>query len=195
MRALLLLLLPLLAGAAPVELRVVVLGPVPTALVEAVKEGLEAGLPVRVTQVDRRRLPRAAWYAPRRRYRADKLLTHLAGLVGDAPGTRVVGLTAADISTTKGRHRDWGVFGLAHLGGPAAVVSTFRLKRTARDQAHVRFRVVSTAVHEAGHTLGLPHCEEPRCVMQDAQGSIANTDEGTGKLGPACAAELQRLPR
>ncbi len=196
MRLLLLcLLLPLLAGAAaPVDVRIVVLGRVPAPLVTAVKEGLEAALPVRVTSVDRRRLPRSAWYAPRKRYRADKLLDHLAALIGDAPeGTRVLGITAKDISTTKGRHYDWGVFGLANLGGPSAVISTYRLRRKARDAAHVRFRVVSTAVHEAGHTLGLPHCAEHHCVMQDAGGSITNTDEGTGRLGPGCTAQLEAL--
>ena len=196
MRWLLLLLLPLLAGAAPVEVRIVVLGSVPAPLVTAVKVGLEAALPVRVTGVERRRLPRAAWYAPRKRHRAEKLLKHLAGWLGAAPeGTRVLGLTGVDVSTTKGPHRDWGVFGLADLGGPAAVVSTYRLRRTARDAAQIRSRVVSTAVHEVGHTLGLPHCAEPRCVMQDARGSITNTDEGTGTLGAGCSVQLDRLLR
>ncbi len=195
MRVLLLLLSwPLLLGASPIEVRILVLGRVPAPLVDAVKQGLEAALPVRVTSVDHGRLPKAAWYAPRKRYRADKLLDHLATWLGDAPdGTRVLGLTAVDISTTKGRHRDWGIFGLANLAGPAAVVSTYRLRRKARDAGQIRFRVVSTAVHETGHTLGLPHCAEPRCVMQDAGGSIANTDGGTGLLEPGCTAQLRAL--
>ncbi len=196
MRALLLLWLPLAAPAAPVDVRLVVLGPVPEALVGAVRAGLERALPVRVTGTERRALPDIAWYPPRKRYRADRLLGWLARTQAGAPdGARVLGITAADISTTKGAHRDWGVFGLADLGGPAAVISTRRLKRGARDAAHLRFRVVSTAVHEVGHTLGLPHCAEPRCVMQDAEGSIANTDSGTGRPGPTCAATLAEVVR
>jgi hypothetical protein len=111
---------PLLVGASPVEVRILVLGPVPAPLVKSVKQGLEAALPVRVTSVEHGRLPRSAWYAPRKRYRADRLLDHLAAWLGDA---------------------------------------------------------------------------EARCVMQDAGGSIANTDGGTGLLEPGCAAQLEALSR
>ena len=76
------------------------------------------------------------------------------------------------------------------MPGQAAVVSSYRLRRKAKDRAHVQFRVASTAVHEVGHTFGLPHCPEQRCVMQDAEGGIANTDTGTGTLGPQCRADI-----
>ncbi len=182
------------AQPARAEVRLVVLGDFPPALVDAVAAGLARSLEVRVAPVGRAPLPREAYYAPRKRYRADRLIEHLAGQLREAPaGTRILGLTSVDISTTKGPHADWGVFGLAHLGGPAAVISLHRLRRNARDPEHLRFRVVSTAVHEAGHTLGLPHCPEARCVMQDAEGGIANTDDGTGEPGPACRARLDVL--
>jgi archaemetzincin len=96
-----------------------------------------------------------------------------------------------DISTAKDRYVDWGIFGLGDIGGQAAVTSFFRLRRNARDSAQVVFRLRSTAVHEVGHTLGLDHCDEPRCVMLDAEGSIQNTDGGTGHLGPKCRNELR----
>ncbi len=177
----------------PTPVTIVVLGPFPKPLVQAIRTGVEATLPVKVVEVERRALPKAAWYAPRKRYRAEKLLTHLAKLKGARPGL-VLGLTSKDISTTKGEHRDWGIFGLANLGGPSAVVSSHRLRRKAKGKDQVRFRVVSTATHELGHALGLDHCPEARCVMQDAQGSIANTDEGTGRLGPKCEAALKATP-
>ena len=153
----------------------------------------------RVYQVEVRRLPaielpRSAYYAPRRRYRADLLLDHLATLVpAELPaGTRVLGLTSADISTSKPPHRDWGVFGLGSLGGTAGVVSSHRLRKKARDAAQVSWRVTNTAVHELGHVLGLDHCEEANCVMLDAQGGIANTDGSSGVPGPKCQAVLDR---
>jgi archaemetzincin len=46
----------------------------------------------------------------------------------------VLGLTAADISTTKGEIVDWGVMGLGSLDGTAGVISSFRC-RTARRAA------------------------------------------------------------
>lgn len=180
------------AAPARAEIRLVVLGDrFPQSLADAVASGLARALDVRVVPLGRSPLPHAAFYPPRGRYRADALLEHLHGLVAVVPaGTRILALTDVDISTSKGPHADWGVFGLADLGGPAGVVSSYRLQRKARDADQVRFRVVSTAVHEAGHTLGLPHCPEARCVMQDAEGGIANTDGGTGLLGPACRAQL-----
>ena len=140
-------------------------------------------------------LPAAAYYPKRGRYRAEKLLDFLDETLGDAPaGTRILGLAEVDISTTKAPHEDWGIFGLGELPGRASVLSSFRLKRGAKDRAHLRRRVANVAVHELGHTLGLPHCEEhaARCVMLDAEGSIANTDSTTGHLGPACRALLAR---
>lgn len=171
----------------------VVLGEFPPELVDAVEAALRATYQVEVRREPPSPLPRAAWYAPRKRYRADRLLAHLGAMVADEPaGTRVLGLTSADISTSKGRYKDWGVFGLGELGGTAAVVSGFRLWRETSDPATIRWRVTNTAVHELGHVLGLDHCEEPRCVMLDAEGGITNTDESQGVPGPACRETLDR---
>lgn len=173
--------------------RLLPLGRVPAAELDAVVTALEAALPVRVVRMPPQPLPKVAWYAPRRRYRADILLDWLAPQAGK--GERILAVTAVDISTTKDSHRDWGVFGLAHLGGPSAVISRLRLARkipkTAAGRALVRRRVTTTAVHEVGHTLGLDHCSEAQCVMLDAQGGIANTDSSTGRPGPICAAKLR----
>src|SRR5690349_5951441 len=77
---------------------------------------------VEVYQVDvkilpRVPLPKAAWYPPRRRWRAEKLIQFIAPRMPD-DGMRILGLTAADISTTKGTVVDWGVLGLGDLEGP-----------------------------------------------------------------------------
>jgi archaemetzincin len=41
--------------------------------------------------------------------------------------------------------------------------------------------------------LGLEHCVEPRCVMNDAEGSIKTVDNSTGELGAECAVRLDTL--
>jgi archaemetzincin len=133
-------------------------------------------------------LPRAAFYRPRRRYRAEKLLAHLTETL--APScTKVVGFTAVDISTTKGTIRDWGVLGLADLGGPAAVVSTYRMARRARGRRQVARRTVNVVNHELGHALGLDHDAVPGCIMNDAQGTVLTVDRETGLF----CAESRRL--
>lgn len=173
--------------------QLVILGQFPEHLVAAVKEGLEEELSVAVETIAPLPLPRSAYYPPRRRYRAERLLSYLNERLEGAPdSTRVLGLTSVDISTTKGRYRDWGVMGLGELGGRSCVVSSFRLRRRARDAEHLRFRVVTTAVHEVGHTLGLEHCSEAGCLMRDAHGSIQTVDSSTGDLGAGCLDELNR---
>ncbi len=161
-------------------------------LVDAVEQALRDELQVEVRRLDPIPLPKEAYYAPRRRYRADTLLDHLLTLIPEEPRTtRVLGLTASDISTTKGDIKDWGIFGLGLVPGQAAVISSHRLKRSAKSRKHLRRRISITAVHEIGHTFGLHHCTESRCPMQDAEGSIRNTDTSTGHLGPECRAALE----
>jgi archaemetzincin len=168
----------------------------PDELIVAVEDGLREEFDVETERLDPVPLPASAYYEPRRRYRADELLVFLKGLVEDeGPGTKILGMTEVDISTTKGPYYDWGIFGYAEMPGQAAVISSKRLRRRARDAEHVRFRVTTTAIHEIGHTFGLPHCREKRCVMQDAEGSIKNTDSSTGHLGAGCRAKLPPGPR
>jgi archaemetzincin len=173
--------------------KLIVLGDFPEDMIDEVEAGLRTELAVDVERIEDVPLPEVAWYPPRRRHRADRLLDFLRDhLDGEPSTTRVIGLTAVDISTTKGRHEDWGVFGLGDLGGRACVISSFRLsERGRRQDALVTFRVVTTAVHEVGHTLGLPHCTDPVCVMRDAQGSIRTVDTSDGHLGPDCLARIE----
>ena len=159
----------------------------------AVETGLRESLPIEVRRGPTWDLPQSAYYPPRRRYRADTLIDLLSEAAREDrehPEVRYLGLTSVDISTTKGRHKDWGIFGLAFSPGQGAVISSHRLKKKAKGREHVAFRVTNTAIHEVGHSLGLAHCAEPRCPMQDAEGSIANTDSSDQVLGPECAAQL-----
>jgi archaemetzincin len=128
-----------------------------------------------VRTLDRIPLPPNAFYQPRRRWRADKLLDALDGRLPRG-GTRILGLTGADISTTKGDVFDWGVLGLGRIDGPSGVISLFRCRKGARTATHARERLAKVAVHEVGHTLGLDHCPNRGCLMEDADGRVATCD-------------------
>ncbi|GEM_PF-449591 len=146
------------------------------------------GCDVRVLR--RRRLPRSAWYKPRRRYRAEKLLAYLEKQL-PRDGTRILGLTDRDISTTNGDIPDWGVLGLANLDATACVISSYRAKRRSRGRRHTDERLAKVAVHEIGHTLGLEHCPTVGCLMEDARGKVVTTDREYD-ICHKCRAELKR---
>ena len=128
----------------------------------AVRGALARAYALRVSVAPRRPLPKATFYPPRRRYRAEHLVAWLAK---GGPGDKVLGLTSADVSTTAHGRKDWGVAGLGTVGGRAAIVSSFR--------THGNLSMLTeVAVHEIGHTLGLPHCPHRSCVMRDAKGKL-----------------------
>lgn len=129
-------------------------------------------------------LPMSSYYPVRSRYRADSLLSFLGRQTND--GCHTIGLTTKDISTTKGDYIDWGVMGLGNCPGKACIASSFRLK--AETPMKKMNKLYKVAIHELGHTEGLPHCLVQTCFMRDAEGQD-NTDQETG----FCAACKQKL--
>ncbi len=127
------------------------------------------------------KLPRAAYYKPRKRYRAELLLAHLESLLPSDRCDIIVGITSVDISTTKGSVKDWGILGLGSIAGTTGVVSSFRMIRKV-DRATQKRRMISTVNHEIGHVLGAPHGGAPGCLMNDAQGSVKTIDTESGLL-------------
>jgi len=55
------------------------------------------------------------------------------------------------------------VFGQAELGGKGCMISIHRLRSCNSDT--LEKRVKKEAVHEIGHTLGISHCQDSKCVM------------------------------
>ena len=106
-----------------------------TAGVAEVVAALRAFYPIDVRVLDCQELPKAAFYPPRKRYRAERLLLYLNQRM-PKDGWRILGLTDVDISTTKGDVPDWGVMGLGELPGIASVISSFRCRKKARNEAH-----------------------------------------------------------
>lgn len=108
-------------------------------------------------------LPKAAWYSPRKRYRADSLIKYLSNITPQ--GHLTIGLTTKDISTTNGAIKDWGIMGLGYCPGRSCIASTFRLNKSNRLE-----QLFKVSIHELGHTQGIPHCPVKTCYMQDAEG-------------------------
>jgi archaemetzincin len=115
-------------------------------------------------------LPIQALNTAKSRYRADSLLRFLNSQTSN--GNLTIGITTKDISTTKNKIPDWGIMGLGYCPGKACVASTFRLKG-----ANKLEKLYKVAIHELGHTQGLPHCPNKNCLMQDAEGKDRLNDE------------------
>ena len=136
-------------------------------------------------------LPQIAWYKPRKRWRAEKILAWITPRM-PVWADKIMAITVKDISTTKPPHEDWGICGLADLDGPAAVVSTYRIKKKLgkltpkeRKKKYLQ-RLRDLAAHEFGHQLCLEHCPNKGCIMEDAKGTVLTFDHSTSMLCDDC---------
>jgi archaemetzincin len=191
--ALLIFALPIFAEPAIPRIAIQPLGKVAPDVIQVIERDLKALYRVEVEVLPQRELPASAFYKPRARYRAEKLL---AWLEKETPAgfTKVIGITVSDISTTKEDVFDWGIFGLGEIDSRPCVVSTFRLGRGVLRAKMLR-RTGDVAGHEAGHTFGLQHCISPHCMMNDAGGKIQSVDESTHHLCPECRRLLGGVAR
>jgi archaemetzincin len=101
------------------------------------------------------------------------------------PDARVLGVTASDLYVPVLTF----VFGEAQLDGNCAVVSTARLKEEFYGLPPrpdlLRERLLKEAVHELGHTFGLRHCPDWRCVMTSSH-AVERLDVKGAEFCGAC---------
>ncbi|MFO7773791.1 MAG: archaemetzincin family Zn-dependent metalloprotease [Dehalococcoidia bacterium] len=113
-----------------------------------------------------------AYNPQRKQYLSSKLL---ASLEKPEAEERVVGVTEVDLYVPRLNF----VFGEADVLSGTAIVSLCRLRQEhyglAPDEALFLERATKEIVHELGHTFGLGHCRNNKCVMHFSN-SLADTD-------------------
>jgi archaemetzincin len=106
------------------------------------------------------------------------------------PDARVLGVTACDLYVPVLTF----VFGEAQLDGTCAVVSTARLGEEFYGLPPrvdlLRERLLKESAHELGHTFGLRHCNDWRCVMSSSHG-VERLDVKGPDFCAACQKSVQ----
>ena len=89
------------------------------------------------------------------------------------------------------------VFGLAQVGGNAALISTCRLRQSfyglPEDNDLFLMRCEKEAAHELGHAYGFKHCSSYDCVMHFSN-SIEEVDLKSGNFCCSCSALIDDGP-
>lgn len=160
-------------------------GPVGRAHLESLAEGLAFRLRVACSVQPGQMNPDFAYNPLRGQYLSTDILR---GLVRNLPSEswRVLGVTEADLYIPILTF----VFGEAQLSECGAIVSVHRLRQEfygmPADPLLLQERLLKEALHELGHTFGLRHCTDYRCVMSSSHG-VERIDLKSADFCPECA--------
>jgi archaemetzincin len=129
--------------------------------------------------------PDYAYDHKRKQYLSTSILNAILGQKEYAHYEKILGMVDHDLFVPELNF----VFGQASQ--KAAVISLTRLRQTfyhlPEDQTLFHQRILTEAVHELGHTFGLGHCGNPRCVMFFSN-SLMDTDRKGSEFCPSCGA-------
>jgi len=168
-------------------IRVVAMGKAEPRFLDAARAALAHAYGFAITYTRHRVDPAFALHPERNQVHSTEVLEHLSKLEDD--GSAIVAVGDVDLYIPILTF----VFGEAHLGGRAAVVSYHRLLQEfyglPRDDRLTAERVAKTAVHEAGHLFGLTHCDVYECVMA-ASHSVEWMDLKGAALCDSCRANI-----
>ena len=132
--------------------------------------------------------PDYAHHKKRNQYLSTVILNAIVEQKEYSPYEKILGIVDHDLYVPELNF----VFGEASR--KAAVISMTRLRQIfyhlPEDQSLFRQRVLTEAVHELGHTFGLGHCENPRCVM-----FFSNSLEDTDRKGSEFCHKCKNLLR
>ncbi|WP_299826001.1 zinc-dependent metalloprotease family protein [uncultured Pontibacter sp.] len=172
------------------KIALVPFGEIRNSEVQYVKAQIEKFYGFEVDVLNRAKMPANAFYKPRSRYKASKVLDHLIA-TKSVEYDKVIALSNDDISAKVKGYKDWGVIGLAYLGNSACIVSTYRLGKQKVSSDRFKSRLAKASLHELGHTLGLPHCDRTDyCFMNDAKGKVSTIDRANLTLCDYCQKQI-----
>jgi archaemetzincin len=166
------------------------IGNVNPALLQDLGPSLEEILGVSCSTLAARLDPESAFHGERQQYHSSEILRQMQRFL-HADSWRILGITELDLYIPILTF----VFGEAQVGGPCALLSTYRLRQEfyglPADTEILRQRAIKEAIHELGHTLDLTHCDDYRCAMASShavewidlkESALCNTCRGRARL-------------
>jgi archaemetzincin len=153
-------------------------------ILERVASSIEARCGVRCKVAQKGENPKYAYNGSRGQYNSKLILRRLQKYCSKDT-LRLIGVTHVDLYVPILKY----VFGLSQMEGCCAVISMHRLRPEFYDLPPdpdlLMIRMEKTALHEVGHSLGLTHCRERRCVMYSST-RIEDTDFKDLDFCPTC---------
>jgi archaemetzincin len=175
------------------QLLIVPFGDVDEMVLSKLGDALKDELELTCTVEKSLEIPAAAYHAARRQYLSTRLLEEMQTRFGGR-GVRMLGVVDKDLYVPELNF----VFGEADLVGRAAVISLIRLRQERYglppDESVFLKRVKTEAVHELGHTYGLRHCRDAKCVMFFSN-SLLDTDRKGYRFCARCKTLLAEARR
>ena len=166
----------------------IAVGKIERSLLESVCDSLPACLPVGCEILASRLDPAAAYHPERQQFHSSEILQRMYPMLSPR-AWRLLAIADVDLYIPILRY----VFGEAQIGGPCAVVSTYRLRQEfyglGQNDQLLRDRLRKECVHELGHTLDLRHCQDYRCAMASAH-AVEWIDLRESTMCESCRSQL-----
>jgi archaemetzincin len=142
----------------------VAIGSVPPVALDWVDATVAEWCPWPVKRLSGLGFPENSYDVSRGQYMSVEFMKALARCA-PVDAVRILGITEGDLAISTLTF----VFGQAQLDGRVAVVSLARLRQEfyalPADESLLHERLAKELLHELGHTFGLTHCTESKCVM------------------------------
>lgn len=134
-------------------------------------------------------VPSRAYDPEQKQYRAGKMLEYAKSKTSTPKEGKLLAITSKDLYSGNLNF----VFGQARCPGKACIVSLHRLRpefygQEENNELYIT-RATKEAAHELGHTFGLRHCTNPKCVMTFSN-SIVGVDRKELKFCEDCRKKL-----
>ncbi len=168
-------------------------GPVSFDLISRIQEDLKLNVNIEVLTSTETLIPPMLYYDwSRKQYLASKILDWLFDKLGKLGYDRILGICGMDAYVPSLNF----VFGLADPIKGVALVFLPRLKPEfygeRRDFEKFYKRTFKEVLHEVGHTFGLEHCSNRKCVMSFSN-SILDVDFKEAAFCSKCLRKLSRV--